>query len=83
MKTKIETYHRLEHGRKVTIPAGLPVVRADNLPADSKIKYWLADCPPKADDEVESHWNRVGFGFTANEVESPGLRAHYESRPIV
>lgn len=83
MKTKIATMHRLESNRRVTIPAGLPVVPADNLPADSRIKYWLADCPPGADDEIESHYRNRGFGFHANEVDAPGLRAHYENRPIV
>lgn len=82
MKTKFTTRHILESGRKVTIPAGLPVIPANNLPASASIKYWLVECPPKADDEIESHFNSNGFGFRANEVDAPGLRSHYEGRPL-
>lgn len=83
MKTKIKSIHRLESGRNIVIPAGLPVVRADNLSSTSLIKYWLADCPPKADDEIECHLRTVGFGFRADEVDAPSLVQHYENRPII
>lgn len=83
MKTKIATIHRLESGRRITIPAGLSVIPDGCAPATASIQYWLENCPPKADDEIESHFRNVGFGFRANEVETPALRSHYENRPLV
>jgi hypothetical protein len=68
--TKKQSY-TLPHGRAVEIPAGLRVIPALNLPADSKIKFWLADMTAEmsSDAEIESHYRNYGFGFNDKEVE--------------
>lgn len=68
MKTKTNLIRYTENNKPVQIMAGSEVVPATNLPESSWIKFWLKDCPINADDQVESHFRNIGFGFEANEV---------------
>lgn len=73
MQTK-ETKYKLPWGREITIPAGLPVFRATNLPADCEIKWWVSSLTDEMsdDEEIESHHRNIGFGLTENEVRMNG-----------
>lgn len=66
----------LPSGRTVQIPSGIPAFPADDLPPDSKIKYWLGeatlqwDAPELWEDpEFESFQRNYGIGLHEDEVE--------------
>ena len=64
MKTKREIQYRALLGWIATIPAGTPVVPADNLPEGG---YWVLPWPEMNEDAKS--WNRnYGFHVTAEEV---------------
>lgn len=73
MKTK-ETTAILPPYTRVKIPAGLRVIPASNLPADSTIKYWLDELTPEMEENpvIESYHRNYGIGLTADEVEVSG-----------
>lgn len=71
--TKRETEHYLEGGlKKVKIPAGATLVKASNLPSDSKTKYWLKDLPKdlESNESAESYHRNIGFGFGDEDVQN-------------
>ena len=65
MKTKKETEYRvMPYGKVATIPAGTPVVPADNVPEGG---YWVL--PWRGMDEAtKSRHQNYGFRVTADEV---------------
>tara|TARA_Y100000401_G_scaffold113236_1_gene113662 strand:- start:293 stop:502 length:210 start_codon:yes stop_codon:yes gene_type:complete len=65
MKTKKETEYRvMPYGKVATIPAGTPVVPADNVPEGG---YWVL--PWRGMDEAVKSWHRnYGFRVSADEV---------------
>ena len=48
------------------LPEGLRVTPADNLPGD---RYWLAEAPEGASDDIRDWIDRMGILVDADEVE--------------
>lgn len=69
--------------KEVTIPAGTTLVPASNLPAGSRIVWWVDELPDSlaADDFLDSWHRNYGIGLEGDAVFLPNYRTACPAPP--